>query len=275
MYDETKRASLKATANEIRKWTLEMLCNLGVGHVGGSLSIIDMLTVLYFDKMNIDPANPKWEERDRFILSKGHAGPGLYATLARRGFMPKEMLDTLNRPYTNLPSHCDMIRTPGIDQTTGSLGQGISCAVGHAIAQKMRGRNNYVYAMVGDGEIQEGQAWEAFMLAGARKLDNFIVFVDNNGLQVDGKIEEVVDIQPLADKMRAFNFKVLEIDGHDLDQISDAIEMAKDFKAPTCIIAKTVKGRGFKPLEGTRPVHNTQVTPEILKACCDYIDATY
>ena len=262
--DDQKLFSLKQTAREIRKWTLEMLYKLDDrGHVGGSLSLVDIATVLYFDKMRIRPQEPHWEDRDRFILSKGHAGPGLYATLAKRGYFPKDMLFTLNLPETNLPSHCDMLRTPGIDQTTGSLGQGISCAVGHALGARLKKKDYTVYAMVGDGELQEGLVWEAFMFAGVHKLNNFIVFIDRNKLQSGDAVIDVLDVEPLAEKMRAFKFNTVEIDGHDIGAISEAIDAAKaDKDGPSCIIAHTVKGRGFQPLEGDKRVHITRVTRE-------------
>lgn len=279
MLDETKRRELKATANEIRKWTLEMLMQLSEGqfgtHIGGSMSIIDILTVLYFDQMNVRPEDPKWADRDRLVLSKGHAGPGLYATLARRGFFPKEMLFTLNRPKTNLPSHCDRIRTPGIDMTCGSLGQGISAAVGQAMAAKIKGKDLTVYAIVGDGEIQEGQVWEAAMFAGARKLDNFICFVDKNNYQVGGSISEVLDYGDPAEIFKSFGFAVIDnVNGHDVDAIREAIVSAKAIRKPVCIVCNTIKGKGFKPAENERRVHNMPLTREDYLASCEYIDQT-
>ena len=260
MLDETKRRELKATANEIRKWTLEMLQELSEGqfgtHIGGSLSIVDILTVLYFDQMNVKVEDPKWADRDRLILSKGHAGPGLYATLARKGFFPKEMLFTLNRPKTNLPSHCDRIRTPGIDMTCGSLGQGISAAAGQAMAAKIQGRDLTVYAIVGDGEIEEGQVWEAFMAAAKYKLDNFCAIVDVNGLQIDGRTCDVMPTEPMDEKFAAFGAHVIKIDGHNYDEIKAALAEAKTVKGkPTVILAKTVKGKGVSFMEDNAGWH--------------------
>ncbi|MGI6005129.1 MAG: transketolase [Christensenellales bacterium] len=264
---------LKQISKEIRKWTLEMIANLGGGHVGGSLSIVDILTVLYFEKMNIDPQNPKMEDRDRFVLSKGHAGPGLYATLARRGYFDRSWLDTLNGPHTLLPSHVDMTRTPGVDQTAGSLGQGISCAVGHAIAGKLKGKDYKVYCIVGDGELNEGSCWEAFMLASTKKLDNLVVMIDANKWQIDGRTCDVINLDPLPDKFTAFGFEVFEADGHDIGAISQAIDKANAVKdKPICIIFHTIKGKGFKPLEDQRAVHHTPVSAEDLAASLEYID---
>lgn len=279
MLDEKKRYELKATANEIRKWALDMMQSLSQGttgvHVGGSMSIIDILTVLYFDQMNIKPEDPKWPDRDRFILSKGHAGPGLYAVLARRGYFPKEMLYTLNRPKTNLPSHCDRIRTPGVDMTCGSLGQGISAAVGQALAAKMQNRKSTVYCMVGDGEMEEGQVWEAAMFAGAHQLDNLIVFVDSNGLQIGGTIEYVENYGDPGKLFGAFGFEVIDnVNGHDVDAIQEAIVKAKAIRKPVCIVCNTVKGKGFKPAEGERRVHSMPVSYDDYVASCAYIDET-
>ena len=279
MLDETKRRELKATANEIRKWTLEMLQELSEGqfgtHIGGSLSIVDILTVLYFDQMNVKVEDPKWADRDRLILSKGHAGPGLYATLARKGFFPKEMLFTLNRPKTNLPSHCDRIRTPGIDMTCGSLGQGISAAAGQAMAAKIQGRDLTVYAIVGDGEIEEGQVWEAAMFAGAKNLDNFIVFVDKNNYQVGGDVHSVLNYGDPAEIFHSFGFEVINnVNGHDIDAIREAVVQAKAIRRPVCIVCNTVKGKGFVPADNERRVHNMTLTHEDYLASCAYIDQT-
>lgn len=260
---DCKKSELQKHATSIRLLTLDMISNLGVGHVGGALSIADVLSVLYFDKMNIDPADPGKVDRDRLVLSKGHAGPALYAALALRGYFPKEMVYTLNQPSTNLPSHCDRKRTPGIDMTAGSLGQGFSAAVGIALGQKIHHQDAYTYSIVGDGESQEGQIWEAAMLAGSKKLDNLIAFTDFNGMQIDGTVDEVCTISPLADKWRAFNFNVYEVDGHDVAQIADAIELAKAVKGkPSMIILKTIKGKGAPCAEGKLGSHNMPLTRE-------------
>ena len=279
MLDEKKRSELKATANEIRKWTLEMLANLSEGkfgtHIGGSMSIIDILTVLYFDQMNVRVEKPHWPDRDRLIPSKGHAGPGLYAALARKGFFPKEMLFTLNRPKTNLPSHCDRIRTPGIDMTCGSLGQGISAAVGQAMAAKIQGRPSTVYAIVGDGEIEEGQVWEAAMFAGAKQLDNFICFVDKNHYQIGGTVQQTLNYGNPAQIFKAFGFEVIDnIAGHDVDAIREAIIQAKAIRKPVCIVCNTIKGKGFVTAENERRVHSMTITHEEYLASCEHIDKT-
>lgn len=273
---ETKIAKLYKDADEIRKITLDMISWLGKGHVGGSMSIIEVLTVLYCDKMKIDPKNPKWEERDRFILSKGHAGPALYAALAYKGYFPMEEIYTLNKPGTRLPSHCDMRLTPGIDQTTGSLAQGASCAVGNAMALKMSGFNDSrVYCMVGDGELQEGQCWEAFMLAGGRKLDNLVFFCDRNHGQVDGLVDDILDVEPLAPKLRAFNFEVYEVDGHDVKAIAEAVDSANNDSRPSFIICHTIKAKGVPGMECNPDTHNMPFTREQYEAAVAYIDAGY
>lgn len=268
---EQRKAELIKQSKEIRLWTLDMLADLGKGHVGGSMSIVDILAVLYYDKMNVNPKDPHWDGRDRLILSKGHAGPALYATLAHKGYFPREMLYTLNRPHTRLPSHCDMKLTPGIDQTTGSLAQGLSCAVGRALGLKLAGKSNRVYCIVGDGELQEGQCWEAFMLAGNRGLDNLTVFCDRNHGQVDGTVEEIGDIEPLADKLRAFKFKVYDIDGHDVEAISETIDAANSDGVPSFIICNTIKARGVPMMEREVSSHNTSFTREQYEESVRYI----
>lgn len=242
---------LQKIANNIRKGIIEGTYNAKSGHPGGSLSAADLLTVLYFDKMNIDPDNPKDPDRDRFVLSKGHAAPALYSALAEKGYFPKEDLKTLRKPDSYLQGHPDMKHTPGVDMSTGSLGQGISAAVGMALAGKMDNKDYTVYALLGDGETQEGQVWEAAMLAGSRNLDNLIVIVDNNNLQIDGTLEEVNSPYPLDDKFKAFNFEVINVDdGNDLVVISDALDQAKNIEGkPTAIIMKTVKGKGVSFME--------------------------
>jgi transketolase len=245
--------NLKDRALDVRCDTLRAIGHLGVGHVGGCLSVVELLTVLYFEAMHIDPAQPKMPGRDRFICSKGHAGPAVYAALANRGYFPKEMLLTLNRGGTDLPSHCDMNRTPGIDMTTGSLGQGFSCAVGAALGSKLEADGAAVYALIGDGESQEGQIWEAAMFAAAKKLDNLIAFTDYNKLQIDGSVAEVNDIAPLAAKWQAFGWNVIEAeDGNDLEQVRLAVQTAQKQRGsgrPTMVILNTKKGCGVKWIE--------------------------
>ncbi len=258
-----KRNYLEQQAKEIRKYTLECIGNLGVGHVGGSLSICDVLSVLYYEQMNIDPLNPKLPERDRFVLSKGHGGPAVYAVLALKGYFEKGLLMTLNQPGTKLPSHTDMNQTPGIDMTTGSLGQGFSAAVGMATALKLDKKENYVYAIIGDGESQEGQIWEAAMFAGQSKLDTIIAFTDYNKMQIDGTVEDINAIDPLDKKWEAFNWHVQVVDGHDVIAINDAIELAKKTKGnPSMIILDTIKGKGAFFSEGKINSHNMPVTKE-------------
>jgi transketolase len=213
------------------------------------LSIVEILAVLYYKEMKIDPENPKMEGRDRLVVSKGHAGPAVYATLANKGYFPKEELLTLNKGGTNLPSHCDMNRTIGIDMTTGSLGQGFSCAVGVALGGKIRKDGAYIYTIIGDGESQEGQIWEAAMFAAQKKLNNLIAFTDYNKMQIDGMVCEINGLDPADEKWRAFGWNVYVIDGHDFNQISEAIAKAKEQDKPTMIIANTIKGRGVSFVE--------------------------
>lgn len=239
---------LKEAARDIRCDLMTCIGTLGVGHIGGCLSIVDALAVLYFEAMNIDPDNPKMPGRDRFVCSKGHAGPAVYATLANRGYFDKKELLTLNKGGTHLPSHCDMIRTPGIDMTAGSLGQGASCAVGIALGSKLENDGATVYFMVGDGESQEGQVWEAAMFAAAKHLDNLIGMTDYNKLQIDGPVSAVNDVSPLGDKWRAFGWNVIDVtDGNDVEQVSAAVKAAKANRGsgkPTMLILNTVKGCG-------------------------------
>ena len=241
---------LKSTANEVRKGILTAVHSAKAGHPGGSLSAADIFTYLYFEEMNIDPAEPKKADRDRFVLSKGHTAPGLYSTLAQRGYFPVEDLKTLRHTGSYLQGHPDMKHIPGVDMSSGSLGQGISAAVGMAISAKLSGDDYRVYTLLGDGEIQEGQVWEASMLAGFRKLDNLVVIVDNNNLQIDGPISEVNSPYPIDKKFEAFNFHVITIDGNDFDQIDAAFKEARETKGmPTAIIARTVKGKGVSFME--------------------------
>ena len=247
---------LKQKANEVRKGIVTSVHSAKAGHPGGSLSAADMFTFLYFEEMNIDPKDPKKEDRDRFVLSKGHTAPGLYSVLANRGYFPVEDLTTLRKLGSYLQGHPCMQETPGVDMSSGSLGQGISAAVGMALAAKMDNKEYRVYTLLGDGEIQEGQVWEASMFAGARKLDNLVVIVDNNGLQIDGKIEDVCSPYPIDKKFEAFNFNVINIDGHDFDQIRAAMKAARDCKGmPTAIIMKTTKGKGVSFMENNAGWH--------------------
>lgn len=255
--------ALKKTANEIRKGIVTAVYNAKSGHPGGSLSAADIMTYLYFEEMNVDPKDPKKADRDRFVLSKGHIAPALYSTLAHRGYFPVEDLKTLRHVGSYLQGHPDMKHIPGVDMSSGSLGQGISAAVGMALSAKLDDASYRVYAMLGDGEIQEGQVWEAAMFAGARKLDNLVVIVDNNGLQIDGDIAEVCSPYPLADKFKAFNFNVVEIDAHDFDQIDAAFAKAKETKGmPTAIIAKSVKGKGVSFMENQASWHGSAPNDE-------------
>lgn len=247
---------LEKMANEIRKDIVTAVHSAKSGHPGGSLSSADIFTYLYFEEMNVDPANPKWEDRDRFVLSKGHVAPGLYSTLAEKGYFPKEDLKTLRHTGSYLQGHPDMKHIPGIDMSSGSLGQGVSVAVGMAAAGKYDKKDYRVYTLTGDGEIQEGQIWEAAMWAGHRKLDNLVVIVDNNNLQIDGSVEDVCSPYPIDKKFEAFNFHVINIDGNDFDQIRAAFKEARETKGmPTAIIAKTVKGKGVSFMENAAVWH--------------------
>ena len=244
------KLELMKTANEVRKGIVTAVHSAKSGHPGGSLSAADIYTYLYFEEMNIDPKDPKKADRDRFVLSKGHTAPGYYSTLAHRGFFPVEDLTTLRKVGSDLQGHPDMKHIPGVDMSSGSLGQGISAAVGMAISAKLSNDDYRVYTLLGDGEIQEGQVWEASMLAGHRKLDNLVVIVDNNNLQIDGKITDVNSPYPIDKKFEAFNFHVINIDGNDFDQIEAAFKEARKTKGmPTAIIAKTIKGKGVSFME--------------------------
>ena len=244
------KLELMKTANEVRKGIVTAVHSAKSGHPGGSLSAADIYTYLYFEEMNIDPKDPKKADRDRFVLSKGHTAPGYYSTLAQRGFFPVEDLTTLRKVGSYLQGHPDMKHIPGVDMSSGSLGQGISAAVGMAISAKLSNDDYRVYTLLGDGEIQEGQVWEASMLAASHKLDNLVVIVDNNNLQIDGTIEEVNSPYPIDKKFEAFNFHVINIDGNDFDQIEAAFKEARKTKGmPTAIIAKTIKGKGVSFME--------------------------
>ncbi|MDQ5983223.1 MAG: transketolase [Eubacteriales bacterium SKADARSKE-1] len=251
---------------EIRKKILTTIGTLGVGHIGGSLSIVEPLVVLYEKHMNIDPKNPKMEGRDRLIVSKGHSGPAVYAMLCDKGYFDESWLLTLNKPGTNLPSHCDMNKTPGIDMTTGSLGQGFSCAMGIAKASKIRKDGATIYTIIGDGESQEGQIWEAAMFGAQQKLDNVIAFTDYNKLQLDGALADICDIAPLDDKWRAFGWNVIAVkNGNDCGQIDRAIIEAKKADKPSMIILNTIKGKGISFVENAGVAnHSMPISPEMV-----------
>lgn len=257
---------LNEITNVIRKDIVSMICKSKSGHPGGSLSVVEILTALYFDQMNVDPTNPKMEDRDRFVLSKGHAAPALYAILAERGYFDKEELNNLRKLGSMLQGHPDMKKIPGIEMSTGSLGQGFSVACGMAMAAKLDNAPWNVYAVLGDGEVQEGIIWEAAMSAAHYKLDNMIAFLDYNGLQIDGEVESVMSINPIEDKFKTFGWNVITIDGHDFDQIFAALDMAKDtVDKPTMIIAKTVKGKGVSFMENQASWHGSAPSEEQLE----------
>ena len=251
-----EKNQLAITACKVRMSIIESTHAAKCGHPGGSMSAADMFTYLYFKEMNVDPQNPKWDDRDRFVLSKGHTAPGLYAALALRGFFPVEDLLTLRKVGSYLQGHPNMNTVPGVDMSTGSLGQGISTACGMALAAKVKGKENRVYTLLGDGEIQEGQVWEACMFASHYKLDNLCVIVDNNGLQIDGDVAKVMSPYPIVDKLEAFGFHVEAIDGHDFEQIESALNTAKTIKGrPSAIVMKTVKGKGVSFMENNAGWH--------------------
>lgn len=263
MEREKELAVLKATANEIRQDIIRMLGAAGSGHPGGSLSAADIVTALYFKFLRIDPENTKKPDRDRFILSKGHAAPVLYAALAQRGFFPREELITLRKLGSSLQGHPDMKKVPGVDMSTGSLGQGLSAANGMALAGRLDGRDYRVYVLLGDGETQEGQVWEAAMASAHYRLDNLTAFLDHNRLQIDGPIEEVMSPEPLAEKWRAFGWDVQVIDGHDMAQILEAVEKAQKVKGkPQMIVAETIKGKGVSFMENQAGWHGSAPKPE-------------
>ncbi|MBQ8621353.1 MAG: transketolase [Oscillospiraceae bacterium] len=246
----SKKRELEILACKVRMGIIEATHAAKSGHPGGSLSAADLFTYLYFREMNVDPSNPKWEDRDRFVLSKGHTAPGLYSALANRGFFPVEDLKTLRHCGSYLQGHPNMNTVPGVDMSTGSLGQGISAAAGMALAAKHQGKACRVYTLLGDGEIQEGQVWEACMFAGHYHLDNFVVIIDNNGLQIDGNVADVMSPYPITDKLAAFGFHVEAIDGHDFDAIESALNTARQTKGqPTAIVMKTTKGKGVSYME--------------------------
>ena len=249
---------LQQIANEVRKGIVTAVHSAKSGHPGGSLSAADIMTYLYFEEMNVDPKEPKKADRDRFVLSKGHVAPALYSVLAQKGYFPVEDLKTLRHVGSYLQGHPDMKGTPGVDMSSGSLGQGISVAVGMALSAKLTDESYRVYTLLGDGEIQEGQVWEAAMLAGHRKLDNLVVIVDNNGLQIDGNVEDVCSPYPIDKKFEAFNFHVINIDAHNFDEIAAALKEARETKGmPTAIIAKSTKGKGVSFMENRAEWHGS------------------
>ena len=252
----SEKKQLQIAACKVRMGVIESTHGAKAGHPGGSLSAAEVFTYLYFKEMNIDPANPKWEDRDRFVLSKGHTAPGLYSALAYRGYFPVEDLPTLRHIDSYLQGHPNMNTVPGVDMSTGSLGQGISAAVGMAMAAKYQGKTNRVYSLLGDGEIQEGQVWEACMAAAHYKLDNLCIIVDNNGLQIDGNVADVMSPYPIVDKLLAFGFNVHAVDGHDFDALEKAFDNAKNTKGqPTAIVMSTVKGKGVSFMENDAGWH--------------------
>ena len=260
------KLELQKTANEVRKGIVTAVHGAKAGHPGGSLSAAEIFTYLYFEEMNIDPKNPKDPDRDRFVLSKGHTAPGLYSVLANRGYFPVEDLPTLRHLGSYLQGHPCMQETPGVDMSSGSLGQGISAAVGMALAAKMDKKDYRVYTLLGDGEIEEGQVWEASMFAGHRKLDNLVVIVDNNGLQIDGKIEDVCSPYPIDKKFEAFNFHVININGNDFDELEAAFKEARNTKGmPTAIICKTLKGKDVSFMENSVDWHGKAPNDEEYK----------
>jgi len=252
----SEKKQLMAMACKVRMGVIEGTHGAKAGHPGGSLSAADLFTCLYFRELNVDPQNPGWEDRDRFVLSKGHTAPGLYAALANRGFFPVEDLPTLRHIDSYLQGHPNMNTVPGVDMSTGSLGQGVSVAAGMALAARKQGRSCRVYALLGDGEIQEGQVWEAMMFAAHYRLDNFCAIIDNNGLQIDGRIEDVMNPCPIPEKLRAFGWNVVEIDGHDFDQMESAFARARETEGvPTAIVMKTTKGKGVSYMENQAGWH--------------------
>lgn len=269
----SKKRKLQLMAAKIRKTALQAVQAAGSGHIGGSFSIADILSVLYFEEMNVDPSNADDPDRDRLVLSKGHCSPAMYATLALRGFFPVEHLATFRTLESDLSGHVE-IHVPGVDMSSGSLGQGLSVALGMAMYAKARKKSFRTFCILGDGEIQEGQVWEAAMCAGFYKADNLIAFVDNNKLQLDGSLEEVMSSYPIGDKFRAFGWDVLEIDGHDVEQIANAVELASCTKGkPTVIVADTVKGKGVTLFENNVNFHGGQPKADEWQTCYDQLDA--
>ncbi len=271
---ENKKLELKKLAVQVRKGVIEGTFNAKSGHPGGSLSIAELITYLYFAEMNVNPEKPDCEDRDRFVLSKGHTAPALYAALALKGFFPYDLIKTLRKPDSILQGHPSMRYTPGVDMSTGSLGQGISAAVGMALGAKLKNKSFRVYTILGDGEIEEGQVWEAAMFAGNKKLDNLVAIVDYNKLQIDGSIDEVNSPYPIKEKFEAFGWNVIEICGHCFGQIEEAFENAKECKGkPTCIVATTVKGKGVSFMEDKCDWHGTAPNADQYEQAMAELDA--
>lgn len=274
MEQKKSAKELQVIAEGIRIVTLQTLAGFGSGHIGGAMSIVETLAVLYGGEMNCDPENPDWAERDRLVMSKGHAGPALYATLSLRGFFPKEMLSELNKGGGHLPSHCDRTKTPGVDMTTGSLGQGMSTAIGLALGSRLNRWNNYTYLILGDGECNEGQVWEGAMFASHYKLNNLIAFVDRNKQQLDGFTKNVMDTGDLGAKFKAFGWFVQQVDGHDTGAILDAVHTAKQNEGkPAAIILDTVKGYGCNFAEGIESNHHMSFTKEQIDAAIEAVES--
>lgn len=272
--DTNEKRRLQITACKIRMGIIEGVFNAKSGHPGGSLSIADVLAYLYFKEMNIDPKNPKWEDRDRMVLSKGHTAPGLYSALANRGYFPVEYLKTLRKTDSFLEGHPDMKGTPGVDMSSGSLGQGISVACGMALASKIDGDRFRVYSILGDGELEEGQVWEAAMFASHKKLDTLVAIVDNNNLQIDGELDNVNSPYPIPEKFRAFNWHVIEVDGNDFDQLDSAFKEARMTKGqPTAIIMKTTKGKGVSFMENKASWHGAAPNEEEYKIAMSELES--
>lgn len=270
----SEKKQLMAAACKVRMGAIKGVHAAKAGHPGGSLSAADLFTYLYFKELRIDPKNPKWEDRDRFVLSKGHTAPGLYAALALRGYFPEEDLLTLRQIGSHLQGHPNMNLTPGVDMSTGSLGQGVSSAAGMALAAKYQGKDCRVYTLLGDGEIQEGEVWEAFMFAHHYKLDNLCVIIDNNGLQIDGRVEDVMSPYPIPEKLRAFGFQVYEIDGHDFEQMETAFNQARETKGvPSAIVMKTVKGKGVSFMENQAGWHGKAPNDEEFEIAMNELSA--
>lgn len=270
--DKKRELELKEFAATIRLETVKEVAELGFGHIGGSLSVVDALAVLYGEVMNIDPENPTWEERDIMVMSKGHAGPSVYATLALKGYFPMDWLKTLNKPGTNLPSHTDRQKTPGVDMTTGSLGQGASTATGMALGRKLAGSDSRVFLFIGDGESNEGQVWEAAMFSAHYKLDNMVWFVDYNKKQLDGFVEDVMNMGDFEKKFEAFGFHTVTVDGTSVREIYEAIEAAREVKGqPSCIILDTVKGEGVSDLVAIELNHHVQFPEEMATRALDQV----
>jgi transketolase len=257
------RDQLDALAAEFRYVVTDAICRSGVGHIGGVMSLVEIVITLYYRIMNVKPEDPDWPDRDRLVLSKGHAGPIVYTALAYKGFFPKAWLTTINQNGTRLPSHMDQVLTPGVEITAGSLGQGLSCACGLSLAAKLDGKKHRVFCIIGDGESDEGQIWEAALFAAHQRLDNLVVICDYNKMQIDGRTEEIIDLEPLADKWRAFGWETFEMNGHDWDAIYESIQKGIAVAGrPAMIIAHTIKGKGNRETEGLVDCHNVKIPDE-------------